>query len=76
MFQERFSIVCSYVEELKKAKIPSLKNFEDVFQEIHGFPSKRDIYFSIDLVPGDTPVSKTPYRMSTQELKELQMQLK
>ena len=30
---------------------------------------------SIDLVPGAAPVSKTPYIMSTPELKELQMQL-
>jgi hypothetical protein len=30
---------------------------------------------SIDLVLGDSPVSKTPYIMSTLELKELQMQL-
>jgi hypothetical protein len=29
----------------------------------------------MDLVPGATPISKTPYRMSTPELKELQMQL-
>jgi hypothetical protein len=31
--------------------------------------------FSINLVPGAAPVSKTPYIMSTPELKELQMQL-
>jgi hypothetical protein len=36
---------------------------------------QRDIDFSINLMPGATPVSKTPYRMSTPELKELQMQL-
>jgi hypothetical protein len=40
-----------------------------------GLPPKRDIYFSIDLMPGAAPVSKTPYRMSMPELKELQMQL-
>ena len=39
------------------------------------FPSTREIDFSIDLVPRVAPVSKTPYRMSTPELKELQMQL-
>jgi hypothetical protein len=38
-------------------------------------PPKRDMDFSIDLVPRAAPVSKTPYRMSTQELKEVQMQL-
>jgi hypothetical protein len=41
----------------------------DVFQEIPGFPPKREIDFSIDLVPGASLVSKTPYRMSTPELK-------
>jgi hypothetical protein len=52
-----------------------LKEFEDVFKEMPGFPPKRDIEFSINLIPGATLVSKTPYRMSTLELKELQMQL-
>jgi hypothetical protein len=52
-----------------------LKEFEDVFKEIPGLPPKRDIDFSINLMPGATPVSKTPYRMSTLELKELQMYL-
>jgi hypothetical protein len=46
-----------------------LQEFEYVFQEIPGFPPKREIDFSIDLVPGASPVSKTPYRMSTPELK-------
>jgi hypothetical protein len=31
--------------------------------------------FSITLMPGEAPVSKAPYRMSTPELKELQLQL-
>jgi hypothetical protein len=52
-----------------------LKEFEDVFKEIPRLPPKRDIDFSINLMPGATPVSKTPYRMSTPELKELQMKL-
>jgi hypothetical protein len=52
-----------------------LKEFEEVFKEIPGLPPKRDIYFSINLIHGATPVSKTPYKMSTPELKKLQMQL-
>jgi hypothetical protein len=52
-----------------------LKEFEDVFQEVHGLPPKRDIDFSVNLMPGAAPVSKSPYRMSTPELKELQLQL-
>jgi hypothetical protein len=53
-----------------------LEEFEDVFQETPRLPPRREIDFSIDLVPGDTPVSKTLYRMRTLELKELQMQFK
>jgi hypothetical protein len=53
---------------------PILRDFEDVFREIPRSPPKRDIDFSIDLVPGASPVSKTPYKMGTPELKELQMQ--
>ena len=69
------------MEESDNTKEPSLKDFsvlqefEDVFQEILGFPPRREIDFSIDLVLGATPVSKTPYRMRTPDLKELQMQL-
>ena len=40
-----------------------------------GLPLRRDIDFTIDLVPGETPISKAPYRMSTPELVELKMQL-
>ena len=38
-------------------------------------PLKRDIDFTIELVPGATPVSKTPYRMSTPKMLVLKMQL-
>ena len=49
----------------------SLRDFVDVFKEILGLPPKRDIDFSINLMPGAAPVSKTPYKMITPELKEL-----
>ena len=53
-----------------------LQEFRDVFpDEIIGLPPKRDIDFTIELVPGAAPVSKTPYRMSTPEMLELKMQL-
>jgi hypothetical protein len=75
------SNICSTYGRAPKDKVSNiedyvvLKDFEDVFKEIPGLPPKRDIDFSINLIPGATPVSKTPYRMSTSELKELQMQL-
>jgi hypothetical protein len=69
------------MEEPKNDNEPSLgdyliwREYEDVFREFPGFLQKRDIDFSIDLMHGASLVSKNPYRMSTPELKELQMQL-
>ena len=42
-----------------------LRDFEDVFRDIPRFPPKRDINFSIDLVPGVSPLFKTPYKINT-----------
>jgi hypothetical protein len=72
-------LYATHVEEPKDTKGPSLEDFsilqefEDVFQEIPGFTPKREIDFSIDLVPGAAPMSKKSYRMSTLELRELQL---
>jgi hypothetical protein len=69
------------MEETPKDKVPNLEDhavmehFEDVFKEVSGLPRKRDIDFSINLMPGATPVSKNLYRMGTPELKVLQIQL-
>jgi hypothetical protein len=43
--------------------------------EIPELPPRREIDFSIDLLPGSTPISKEPYQMSLQELMELKIQL-
>jgi hypothetical protein len=78
-FRKGCQLYAAHVEESDNTKGPSLEDFsilqefEDVFQEILGLPPRREIDFSIDLVPGVAPVSKTPYRMSTPELKEFQM---
>jgi hypothetical protein len=45
-------------------------------EEVLGLPPRRDIDFSIELVPGAVPMSRAPYRMSTPELVELKLQLK
>jgi hypothetical protein len=71
----------AHLKETPKDKVPNLKDyevmkyFEDVFKEVPRLPPRRDIDFSINLMPRVAPVSKTPYKMSTPELKELQMQL-
>ncbi|XP_058746374.1 uncharacterized protein LOC131619278 [Vicia villosa] len=46
--------------------------FSDVFPgDVTSLPPKREVEFSIDLVPGTAPVSIAPYRMSPAELREL-----
>ena len=50
--------------------------FFDVFpEELPESPPKREVEFSIDLIPGTTPISIAPYRMAPTELKELKAQL-
>jgi hypothetical protein len=69
------------VEEASRDEVSRIGDYEvltelkDVFQEVLGLPPKRDIDFSINLMPGAAPVLKSPYRMSTPEIKELQLQL-
>ena len=53
-----------------------LQEFRDIFPyEILVLPPIKDIIITIELVSRATPVSKTPYRMSTPKLLELKMQL-
>jgi hypothetical protein len=80
-YRKGCQIFASHMEETPKDKVPNLedyavlKEFEYVFKEVPGLPPKRDIDFCINLMPGATPVLKTPYRMSTLELSELLMHL-
>jgi hypothetical protein len=80
-YKKGCQIFAAYMGETSKDKVPNLEDhavledFEDVFKEVPKLPPKRDIDFFINLMPGAAPISKTPYRMSTLEVKELQMQL-
>jgi len=50
--------------------------FPDVFpEELPGMPPDQEVEFVIELLPGTAPVSKRPYRMSSNELVELKKQL-
>ncbi|WVZ70451.1 hypothetical protein U9M48_019120 [Paspalum notatum var. saurae] len=62
------------IQEIKK--IPVVCEFPDVFpEELPGLPPDRNVEFSIELVLGTAPVSRRPYRMAPDELKELKTQL-
>ena len=57
--------------------IPVVCEYPDVFpEELPGMPSDREVEFIIELMPGTAPISKQPYQMPPNELKELKKQLK
>ena len=70
----------AYVIETEKVRpsvsdISIVSDFPNVFpKELSGLPPQREIEFAIDVVPGATPASITPYRMAPVELKELKLQ--
>ncbi|XP_073035396.1 uncharacterized protein [Primulina eburnea] len=74
------SMISDDVTEKKKEvgieDIPIVAEFADVFlDEIPGFPQAREVEFGIELMPGTSPISRTPYRMAPAELRELKAQL-
>jgi hypothetical protein len=80
-YMKRCQLFAACVEEASRDAVSKigdhevLTEFKDIFQEVPGLPPKRDIGFSINLMPEAAQVLKSPYRMSTPELKELQLQL-
>jgi len=53
-------------------ELPVVKEFPEMFpKDISGLPPRREIEFSIDLVPGVGPISIAPYGMSLIELAKL-----
>jgi len=57
--------------KLQLKDIPIAQEFPKVFQEVPRLPPNRELEFSIELIPGTTPISKAPYRMVLGELTEL-----
>ncbi|GJU31190.1 putative reverse transcriptase domain-containing protein [Tanacetum coccineum] len=54
-----------------------VRYFPKVFpDDLSGLPLAREIDFRIELIPGATPVAKSPYRLAPSELEELSGQLK
>ncbi|XP_022041004.1 uncharacterized protein LOC110943570 [Helianthus annuus] len=60
----------------KIEEIPIVRDYPEVFPEdLSRSPPARHIEFRIDLVPGATPIAKSPYRLAPSEMKELSNQL-
>nr|GEZ15840.1 hypothetical protein [Tanacetum cinerariifolium] len=59
-------------KEKRVEDVPVIRDFPEVFPEdLPRLPPPRQVEFRIDLVPGATPVARTPYRLAPSELKEL-----
>ncbi|GKB47733.1 putative reverse transcriptase domain-containing protein [Tanacetum coccineum] len=64
------------VDEPRISDIPVVREFTEVFPEdLLGLPPQRQVELCIDLVPGATPVAKSPYRLAPSEMQELSRQL-
>ncbi|XP_052182009.1 uncharacterized protein LOC127794798 [Diospyros lotus] len=71
-----FFMTTSKENNTELSNIPVVREFPDVFpDELIGLPPLREVEFSIELMSGTQPVSKAPYRVAPNELKELKVQL-
>ncbi|GJW72319.1 putative reverse transcriptase domain-containing protein, partial [Tanacetum coccineum] len=64
-------------KENEQKEIEVVRDFLEVFPgDLSGLPPVQEIEFQIELIPGATPVAKSPYRLAPSELEELSGQLK
>ncbi|XP_058774280.1 uncharacterized protein LOC131648545 [Vicia villosa] len=50
------------------SELPVVRDFPEVFlEDVREFPPEREVEFSIDLIPGSSPTSMAPFRMSASE---------
>ncbi|GJX43194.1 putative reverse transcriptase domain-containing protein [Tanacetum coccineum] len=64
------------VDEPKLSDISVVQDFGEVFlEDLSGLPPQRQVEFCIDLVPGATPVAKSPYCLAPSEMQEFFAQL-
>ena len=57
------------MKEVRIEDIPVIREFQDVFPaELPGMPPDREIEFTIDLIPGTSPIAQQPYRIGPKEI--------
>ncbi|GJY48382.1 putative reverse transcriptase domain-containing protein [Tanacetum coccineum] len=63
-------------KEKRMKDVPIIHDFPEVFpEELPRLLPPRQVEFQIDLVPGDAPVARSPYRLAPSEMRELSIQL-
>ncbi|GJS08713.1 putative reverse transcriptase domain-containing protein [Tanacetum coccineum] len=70
-------LMSAKANERKQEEIVVVRDFPEVFlDDLSGLPPTQEIKFRIELIPGATPVAKSPYHLAPSELEELSGQLK
>ncbi|GKF28551.1 hypothetical protein Tco_0094893, partial [Tanacetum coccineum] len=70
-------LMSAKASDKKQEEIVVVRDFPKVFpDDLSGLQSIREIEFWIKLIPGATPVAKSPYRLAPSKLEELSGQLK
>jgi hypothetical protein len=63
-------------EKFVGGNIRAVRDFPNIFlEELLGMPPNMEVELVIDLLPRTAPISKRPYKMSVEELKEFKKQL-
>ncbi|XP_050889913.1 uncharacterized protein LOC127095242 [Lathyrus oleraceus] len=80
LFENEKSVLLVLTKEssdnLSVTQIPVVCEFPKVFpKDVSYLPPEREVEFSIDLIPGTTPISVSPYRMTPLDLRELKNKL-
>ncbi|GJV92364.1 putative reverse transcriptase domain-containing protein [Tanacetum coccineum] len=65
-------LMSTKASDKKQEEIVVVRDFPEVFpDDLSGLPPIREIEFWIELIPGATPVAKSPYRLAPSEMEEL-----
>ncbi|GKF39584.1 hypothetical protein Tco_0119645, partial [Tanacetum coccineum] len=70
-------LMSAKASDKKQEGIVLVRDFPEVFSDdLSGLPPIWEIEFQIELIPGATPVAKSPYLLAPSEMEELHGQLK
>ncbi|GJS16760.1 putative reverse transcriptase domain-containing protein [Tanacetum coccineum] len=68
-------VIGTVSKEKRFKDVPVIRDSLKVFpEELPGLLPPRQVEFCIDLIPGDAPVARAPYRLAPSEIKELSKQ--
>nr|GFC56958.1 putative reverse transcriptase domain-containing protein [Tanacetum cinerariifolium] len=63
-------------DKSKKKRLEDVLIVRDFPEDLLGLLPTQQVEFQIDLIPGDAPVARAPYRLAPSEMKEFSDQLK